>query len=66
MKVYGYVLVLVFAICINLYKCEEFNLSTHVLDTGKGRPAANVSVVFYKLNDKDDWILLGQGYVIYL
>lgn len=35
-------------------------ITTHVLDTARGRPAAGVAVAIYRASD-NGWILLGQG-----
>jgi 5-hydroxyisourate hydrolase len=35
-------------------------LTTHVLDTARGRPAAGVAVTAYRASD-GGWILIGQG-----
>ncbi|MEO6923062.1 MAG: hydroxyisourate hydrolase [Bryocella sp.] len=36
-------------------------LSTHILDTAKGRPAANVALVLWKL-DNNTWREIGSGH----
>jgi len=35
-------------------------VTTHILDTGSGRPATGVAVVLY-VRDGDDWTLVGKG-----
>jgi 5-hydroxyisourate hydrolase len=36
-------------------------ITTHVLDTARGRPAAGVAVVLEAAGDDGDWIELGRG-----
>ncbi len=36
-------------------------ISTHVLDTARGRPAAGVAVRLESLDSENTWKLLGQG-----
>jgi 5-hydroxyisourate hydrolase len=36
-------------------------ITTHVLDTSRGRPAIGVSVVLERRNPNDTWTLLGRG-----
>lgn len=36
-------------------------ITTHILDTAKGKPAANVPVKMYQLIDDEQWSLLAQG-----
>ncbi len=36
-------------------------LSTHVLDTAHGRPAANVAIELHRLADDDQWIFLKRS-----
>jgi len=35
-------------------------VTTHILDTGSGRPATGVAVVLH-VRDGDDWTLVGKG-----
>ncbi|MGA8787935.1 MAG: hydroxyisourate hydrolase, partial [Paenarthrobacter sp.] len=35
-------------------------VTTHILDTGSGRPAAGVAVVLY-VREGDDWTLVAKG-----
>lgn len=42
---------------------NTFDLSVHIIDTGKGRAAPEVPVKLHKLKSGDDWILVSQGYV---
>jgi 5-hydroxyisourate hydrolase len=36
-------------------------ITTHVLDTAHGRPAAGLAVTLYRSLDSDDWTPIGQG-----
>ncbi len=36
-------------------------ITTHVLDTARGRPAAGVPVTLERADDKGSWALLGSG-----
>jgi 5-hydroxyisourate hydrolase len=36
-------------------------ITTHVLDTARGRPAANVTVLLEQMTGADHWIAIGRG-----
>lgn len=36
-------------------------ITTHVLDTGRGRPAAGISVLLERLTSHADWHAVGRG-----
>ena len=37
-------------------------ITTHILDTARGRPAQNVPVTLAKQSDVGQWVTLGSGY----
>lgn len=40
---------------------RPFQISTHVLDTNKGRPVTDLPVKIYKLINDTTWILVTDG-----
>lgn len=39
---------------------STFKISTHVLDTNKGRPVLGLPVKLYKLNNETEWTLISE------
>lgn len=40
----------------------SYQLSTHILDVGKGQPAPNVTISLFKLSkDSDTWVKIAEG-----
>ena len=37
------------------------SITTHVLDTAHGRPAAGVNVILERIDDRDEWQPIGRG-----
>ena len=41
---------------------QRYQLSTHILDVGRGRPAAGVPILLYRLSKQEDaWEKVGEG-----
>ena len=53
------VILLSFAISANAQK-EIYQLSSHILDIGAGRPAANVTISLSKQDQNKNWVLLEE------
>lgn len=60
MKIRNIALTLIFLLSAALSAAEEYQLSTHVLDTALGKPGKDVEVTLEKRNDKGEWVEVGK------
>ncbi|QEY26819.1 hydroxyisourate hydrolase [Neisseria zalophi] len=45
----------------SVFAADNYQLSTHILDIRKGKPASNVSVELYKMNAQGQWDEVGEN-----
>lgn len=46
---------------VSFAKAEGYQLSTHILDINKGKPAAGVNVELYRMSEKAEWTKIDEG-----
>jgi len=61
MKTKNILIALFFALSTSLLATENYQLSTHVLDTTTGKPGKGVRITLEKKSTDDIWVKVGEG-----